>query len=478
MTVRLQPGTYRCTWHLPHDEEVIDLPGELSLKSNRQPEGAIFADIPGVWTVNGSTRSAGFPQDDEFPALKCSLDNGLQAILLDCSSMIWAPNRAAIYARCALVGNRIDSDSLSIDRLKIQISGIDSLFGKSPIKGHSMPTERGVPGVGTWSVEQNPESTQIWEDEDAKLTASFDSSIAMADPYYFRMCHSPSILIDTKAPIDFDSAVQQWVEPLTDLAALALGKPQRITYLALGSRNGKGEKPEWDKLQVYGSGIYQEPFNSSLKEIRENHSVIEWSTDDRSPLEALRCWQILNSSHHPLVETYGSFLNVQTQHPRARYLLLLQALEGLHGYENKDIEEAEAERHRTKKSEIVEKLKTCFLLSAKERKFLKSNISNRPPKGLDWRLRESFSRISAAVMQDLEKTDLVRSVMTDDRKPNDAADALRIIRNDLAHGNKGYPVEDLDAVAKVLERVARAHFLRILGYCDSIQKRAVSVGRH
>ncbi|MEU1495891.1 HEPN domain-containing protein [Streptomyces sp. NPDC005732] len=478
LKVNPQPDTYRCTWHLPHDGQIVELPGELVLRANRPPEGAVYAEVPGVWTVTGPNKSAGFPQDREFSTVRCSLENGLQAVLVDCVVSIWMPNRAAVYGRYALVGKQLISDTPLFDRLKVQVSGVDSLFGRAPIKGFRMPVPQGKTETGLWSVEREPESAQEWSDEEVTLTASFDSSTTMADPYYFRMCHSPSVLIDLKNPMGFDDFLKGWVSPLLDFSALALGKPQRITYFAIGNRASAVDRSGWERFQVYGSGIHQEPFNSTLKEIRRNHSVVNWSDDERSPLDVLREWQKLVEVHHPLVETYGSFLNVRAQHPRARFLLLLQALEGLHGYENKANEDERAELHRERKANILEALKSCLALNPKERKFLKTNISNRPPMGLDSRLGESFSQLPAGIVEALDEAELVVSLMDDPRQPKGSCDALRLIRNDLAHGNKGYPVESLDVVAKILERATRAHFLRILGYSSSVQLRAVNPGEH
>ncbi|MFJ8010216.1 HEPN domain-containing protein [Streptomyces fagopyri] len=471
--VKPEPDNYRCTWHIPHDGGILDLPGTLDLRANRQPQGAIFSEIPGIWTIEGHTKTAGFPQEREFENLSCTFENGLGAALLNCSMSIWAPSRVAIRAACALVGNADAVTAKEISRVKVQVSGVDSLFGTAPIKGQSFPSTQGmVGGIGTWSVDQDPDSTQVWLDTKAELTASFDSSITMADPYYFRMCHSPSIVIDLNDPIDFDRVVDEWIAPLTDLVALALGRPQRVTYLAVGKKPDE-KRGHWDKLQVYGARIHQEPYNSSLKGISNSHSVLNWSSDARNPLEALRAWQELRVSHHPLVETYGSFLNVRAQHPRASYLLLLQALEGLHGYENYDAEKERGERHRAQKQQILETVKSCLSFSSEDRKFLKRSISNSPPKGLDSRLRESFMQVAPDVLTQLASTELIKGVMTDPRKPHDAADALRIIRNDLAHGNKGYPVDDLRAVERILERVTRAHFLRVLGYPNSVLERAM-----
>lgn len=41
--------------------------------------------------------------------------------------------------------------------------------------------------------------------------------------------------------------------------------------------------------------------------------------------------------------------------------------------------------------------------------------------------------------------------------------ALSRVRNDLAHGNKGFDAYDLNETVRVLERIVRAHALRLLG---------------
>lgn len=47
-----------------------------------------------------------------------------------------------------------------------------------------------------------------------------------------------------------------------------------------------------------------------------------------------------------------------------------------------------------------------------------------------------------------------------------AANALRVVRNHLAHGIRGYDVFQLDEVLQILELTVRANSLRILGCPD------------
>jgi len=73
----------------------------------------------------------------------------------------------------------------------------------------------------------------------------------------------------------------------------------------------------------------------------------------------------------------------------------------------------------------------------------------------------------------LEATELVKRVRSDPRKPDSMPAALRLVRNDLAHGTRGYDTLELSDVADLLDRVARAHLLRILGCPESAQRSAL-----
>jgi hypothetical protein len=66
-------------------------------------------------------------------------------------------------------------------------------------------------------------------------------------------------------------------------------------------------------------------------------------------------------------------------------------------------------------------------------------------------------------MGKISRSALIAEAMTDERKPDTTESALRVVRNNLAHGNRGYEAENLHEVVIVLERVVRAHALRVLG---------------
>jgi len=179
--------------------------------------------------------------------------------------------------------------------------------------------------------------------------------------------------------------------------------------------------------------------------------------------------------HHPLLETYGSSIVIPEQHPRSRYLLLVQALEGLYGYEHKAELQLQEQRHLAMRNMVVSAVQ--FSLYREAQKFLKKYLMRRPPGSLDTCLRDLFGVLPVDVLPQLAGTPLVQQLQNDERRPQDIPHALRLVRNDLSHGTKAYETRYVAAIADILEDVARAHLLRLLGGSIEVQRRAL-MSRH
>ncbi|MCW3038784.1 MAG: hypothetical protein JWM31_689, partial [Solirubrobacterales bacterium] len=110
-------------------------------------------------------------------------------------------------------------------------------------------------------------------------------------------------------------------------------------------------------------------------------------------------------------------------------------------------------------------------LSTEDSRFLKRNLSKRPPSTLETPLRYCLDALPVDLSPSLEGSKLVKQLLSEGA--TSMPDALRIVRNDLAHGNRGYDMTDLRELAELLDRVARAHLLRVLGCPESAQKRVL-----
>lgn len=104
-----------------------------------------------------------------------------------------------------------------------------------------------------------------------------------------------------------------------------------MTYLAVDASGLDEPGIRTNRRQVYGSGITQEPYQSDQTAVRKSSTSVHIAADGLSLLDMLRRWQGLEDDHHPLIETYGAMLSATDEHPRSRFLLLVQALEAYTG---------------------------------------------------------------------------------------------------------------------------------------------------
>ncbi|WP_181035009.1 HEPN domain-containing protein [Arthrobacter sp. B0490] len=478
LSMALEPGLYRVEWSIPGmDGRLQILSGDLTLEADTQPIAEVYGDVPCLWesVEEGiDERKASFPQFVEHRDLRGRLLNGLNVILLDARLQIVDPERAVINARAALIGRQEHQDDEPlISRLEMQFEHLDAVSGVTPIKSVTLPNVSAQLNKGlSFGAETNPGSNLEWTDHTAKVEFRYVTSSTSADGYFFRVAFSPLIVVSFKQAISFDSALSGWLEPMRRLISLATRKQAATTYLAVGLE-GDENRSIWGSHQVYGSALTQAPFASRDSVVRKARQSFTFSEDGHGVLALIRRWQELQAEHHPLLETYGSMMFAPIQHPRSTYLLLIQAIEGLHGYEDQDAYAERLHKHKETLKCVLSALKETPL-SKDHFKFIKNCISNRPPENLDKRLKAVAAGAPIDFAPKLARTALVQSVIDQPDGPTDWAGALRVIRNDLAHGNRGFDPRELLDVVRLLDGIVRAQFLRVLGCAPEAQKKTQS----
>lgn len=373
----------------------------------------------------------------------------------------WFLGQARIAADAAIITHAdvTASDEARFKSFKIQIGGLDAIAGIGPIKSTTFPNQG---AAGTWAAEVAADYKQEWSDAGASMSLTYYGSIRTFDPYAFSMGFSPVLSCELAEPVPLRQLLDDWVDPLRRVVSIGTGRSEEITYLTVCPVTGHGAEQQG---QVFGSGITQEPYESVRERIEEIKAPLRLKSDGVSLLELLRTWQKLASVHHPLLETYGSMLHARDQHPRSRILLLLQAIEGTHGHETKASFERRQKRHSEDRAAVVEVAKD--VLDDKQLKFLERALSKRPPGGLEPAINWLSKKLPGDTKTRLEAVSLIRMVKAAPTNAKNAPDALRIIRNDLAHGTKGYETYELQQVVNVLEQMVRGHALQVLG-CPSV----------
>lgn len=468
----IEPGEYHCAWKLLNrDGYLEEFPGDLILEPDKGPSGSVHGNLPTVRSEDDSNVTT-FPQAVQYPVLRGHLRNGYDVLLFKATVDLWFPGRAILHAQAAVVGLNLPGEDQNADHftgLTLQITGLDLLAGVAPLKSFRFPNN-GIHLEGEWSVTGNPESSQEWFGDGVTLRLEYVGSARIGDPYSFGMAFSPVLVITSAQGQALSTWLSDWVEPLRRLVSLATGNREKLTSFSLMWSNRQPSGPPRHG-QVFGAGLAQSPYTSRYQELIGAKPALRLKTDDVSLLELCLAWQQLAKQHHPLVETYGAFLGADHEHPRSRVLLLVQALEGLHGFETKQEYEVRKIRHAGQREAAL--AAALPHLNTEQKQFLNNHLSKSPSRGFG-NVRPLFEGLPVNVLPELASKRLIVEMANDPRSPKGPLEALRLIRNDLAHGTQGFDARGLEEVALILERVTRAHMLRALGCPVAVQQTALS----
>jgi hypothetical protein len=91
---------------------------------------------------------------------------------------------------------------------------------------------------------------------------------------------------------------------------------------------------------------------------------------------------------HYQPDEYLCMLHTGSQHPRSRFLLLIQALEGLYGYETRETYESRVERHQLSRKVVLASISNTH--TRRMQRFVKACLAKVPPNNLDSALYASF----------------------------------------------------------------------------------------
>lgn len=496
------PDDYLCTWHLRGlDGTTVHLSGRIELRASRMPYGRIYGDLPLTSVTTGGQSVMSFPQEHDYLAVRATLANGGELVVLNAKVTFWAGHGTVRGAAAALRkrGNAFPSkpggqpdaepdETITFNRARFQVGALDAIIGTAPIGEKTSPRRQADDGTWTWSAKTSPNTPITWAGREDELKGAYAAKVSTFDFYNVSIRFAP-VLDVTTTPLTLFDLFQRYVDPVRAITSIATGKSQPITHVMLGKTDepthvavpkGSGtdsdihaDEPDLVRLmpawQIYGTGLRQDPYQSDSQTVRSHKSVLFCGEDEVDLLGLVHAWWKLTDEHHPLIETYAGMLHAQEDHPRSRFLLLIQSLEGMHGHETQADFEKKKQTHQERLAETIERIRGQ--VNADDFRFIKSSLAKEPFRNLEAALRWSFKVETPhpSVEDRLARTNLMRVLTAEEA--SSTVDALRRVRNGLAHGTRGFDAEDLDEVNGVLDRVVRAHALRLLGCPDVVLSR-------
>lgn len=449
-----------------NEGEFFEAHGSLEVKSDASPEATAHGDFPDL-AYKASHGGVALPQRTKMSFLTGRLANGPQVILLDVKITYWTTENSVMDSAAAII-TMFDTSQLRDPRFTeatFQVGGLDAVAGTVPMPKKSKPSEG---FFGTWSLDI-VETKLSWSIDGVTLSVNYQSTIQAFDPYSFTASFSPVVRLQLDRSLSFRDMIDTWVIPIRRIISVVTGRPEPLTYLSmdieLGDDTGKmGE--------VYGSGISQNPYDSTDKSVRKTAPALQFSQDDISLLDLVSAWRKLSDDHHPIMETYGTMLHVQGQHPRSRFLLLIQALEGAYGSATREIATIQTEKFQAARTKIIDLVSPC--LNSRQRGFIKSHLRKSPPTNLNNVFSWLEDTLGADINSLIEDTALIKEVKESADKPITVDDAVRTVRNDLSHGSRGYDPHALYEVDLILNRILRALTLQLLGCPDEVVARVLA----
>lgn len=470
-----ETGEYLVTWEVPDGKGGRSaIPGLLMVEQGTYPTGVLYGDLPIEWVSEGATGVASFPQRHRFDTLTGRLSSGAYVALMNGELSYSFPGSGrAVGAFAALSLDTFDpSAHRKYAAIELQFEGLESVAGIAPISHVKMPMKVGDEPV--WTAAVDPDAKFVWSAGGQSMTFSYDYTVRALDGYEFRMAFGPVLRLTSNEPLAVVDWWLEWVRPLRQLISVLTGAPREVRYLlAVVADAG----PRSHRDQIFGWDITHLPVNSTRAAVEEIDSAVSLAGDHLSLLDLLHEWRDRVSSRHPLFETYGAMATASDQHPRSRFLLLLQALEGSYGFENLVKQEADREKYWAKRESVLERARE--VLGRADLRFIDKNLRKEAQQGLDSALADLLKRMPDEISDELEQSELIKAVGKQHigRETLPLQTALTRARNTLSHGSGSFEPEQLTVVADVLERAVRAEAIRLLGAPAGVQERTARAPR-
>jgi len=465
-----EPREYMCTWHLPKavqdsdENQLVDVLGTIDLTGHHHP----IVSFQGTLPYASDSGAANFPQTKNFNCLTGTLSSGIHVALLNGQTSYWFHNGGGAKGAFAVLSTRpFEHDNYrKYQSIELQIDGLETIVDEAPTTIEF--TKRTDEHDESYKISIPTQNSLDWKIQEAQMRLGYAGRLR-PDRFNFRTSFAPYLRIDIEEPISLADWWLRWIIPLCDILELINGKPLDIMYLlAFEDKDATGSKRRAD--QVFRYDIRQDCIKIDEKRFNHTRAIVNLRQDNINLLNLIAKRRELEASRHPLIETYRSNAVSDDQHPRSRFLLLIQALEGLYGYEHKGEYQQRCEQYAEKRESFLERTKPA--ISQEDFKFLKKNLLRKPTSGLVGALSAIFKTLPKVIQDQIDCSRIViqtRNILDDKRMSS--ADALTKVRNSLSHGSSAYDPNDLEEICSVLDKIVRAEIFRMLDLPDVARER-------
>ncbi|MDO4243376.1 MAG: hypothetical protein Q4C85_06400 [Actinomyces sp.] len=465
-----EPREYMCTWHLPKaaqdagEDRLVDVLGMIDLDVRHNPTALFQGTLPYM----SADRVAEFPQYNDFDCLTGTLSSGIHVGLLNGQTHYWLHNGGGANGAFAVLSNRpfVHNEYRKYQSIELQIDDLDRVFDVPPTSLEFV--RRTDERDESYKISIPARSSLDWKSQEAQMCISYTGRLCL-DRFDFRASFAPYLRIDLDQPISLVDWWLQWVVPLCYILEVINGRPLDVMYL-LAFENKNATHPKRRGDQVFRYDIMQGCIKIDEKRFNRARPIVNLKEDEVDLLKLTIRHRELEALRHPLIETYRCNAVSDDQHPRSRYLLLIQALEGLYGHEHKEVYQRQCEQYAEKREALLERVGST--VNQEDFKFLKRNLLRKPPSGLMGALSTIYKALPETIRSQIDNSKIVLQTRNScAKKQISSAEALTTVRNRLSHGSSAYDPKDLEEICSVLDKIVRAEILRVLDLPEVVRQR-------
>src|SRR6266702_3290685 len=444
----IEPGSYNVRFHLRGRL----LSGTVELEA-RKPVGLEIDDPDSV------SRSGDFPQETQVDRLVGQLWSNEDIVLYHVQLAEIFPGRYTGVARYALIGLGIQDVESGLRCVEFQAEGLDEFFWTKPLKDYQWPHN---PSSSDFAATMIEGTDTTWSSAGLTISAGYPWKIEHLDGYGLSISFAPVMTFESTSALSPDDWLVQWLGPFLRLISFGTTGLRRPSWVVFSAHVEGANQPI--RAQLYGPGITQD-LHTARRPIIHDVSRRPLFTRHDLPTqlpELVRFWNELESSDNPFPELYRLASDPDLP-PRAHFLYLVQALEGLHGFEHRAEDDRRQEAHETMRADLISEIETRLGQPLARR--VKERVDKRARDSLDRRIKGILDITPQAVVKRLEyhRDDPIAFHYSQGKRVS-FQEITRRLRNDLSHGNYNPDAEHLQSWIERLDRLAQAQLLRLLGF--------------
>ena len=342
-------GSYPCVIERPDGQRLAAV---LDLDAGQNPQGQVFD-----WPVSerGGVRSWPLPAE-QFTVLKCRLRTGQEVLLVEVVVQSFLPGQASWNASLAVAGSGLAVDpGKGFEEASLQVTAGHRLFGRAPLAKVRFPSPMPETGTAEFGVEVNLDANVTYRSGETELRCRYWVNSSLTDYRRFFVTTAPVFEVRSPRPLTASQWMAGHVLPLRELVTLATLEPQALAWVTVDADSESGTR----SCQLYSKDIQQVPYAPPADPHSDSLTLFTFPDLPYSPVDLMRRWEDLRTARRSFIQPLMQGLT-ERMNARTRFLLLVQALEGLHtgtvGEGRISVEE-----HREKRKQILKAVKDAGL---------------------------------------------------------------------------------------------------------------------